>query len=381
MYWRITRVAWLLATAVCESRVELSLASIQSLWNLIALASGSEWGVCVLLLLLLLLSFRSRFRFDGMLEGQTYLISRALPSSCEHESKWFYMTCHLFEITSIKRPLGAEREPKEQGESNNAKRHKLPESPPLPALQEPLLPSDRSNSDHGHGGDGSDCSSFINQIGRDNSISCLARCSRSDYGALACVSKAFRSSSRAAICTGSAAKWISSNTGCSHELLQVYVRVLLAFGERAIVAGGTSDSGSILDSAELYNSETQTWTTLPSMNIARRNCSGVFMDGKFYVIGGIGSNNELLACGEEYDLKEETWTIKPNMSPGLHGPSGAPPLLAVVNNELYAANCAEKTLRKYDKAITLGSLWGDCRRGRIRWTVGGLLFELVAKGF
>lgn len=133
-----------------------------------------------------------------------------------------------------------------------------------------------------------------------------------------------------------------------------------SFGERAIVAGGTSDSGSILDSAELYNSETQTWTTLPSMNIARRNCSGVFMDGKFYVIGGIGSNNELLACGEEYDLKEETWTIKPNMSPGLHGPSGAPPLLAVVNNELYAANCAEKTLRKYDKSnntwITLGRL-------------------------
>eukprot|EP00494_Astrolonche_serrata_P017316 UN17498 len=85
--------------------------------------------------------------------------------------------------------------------------------------------------------------------------------------------------------------------------------------------------GSVLSSAELYNSETKSWITLLSMNKRRRMCSGVFMDGKFYVIGGMASNTEVLTCGEEYDLEKGTWRLIENMSEGLNGASGAPPLL------------------------------------------------------
>ncbi|KAK2375135.1 F-box/kelch-repeat protein [Trifolium repens] len=141
-----------------------------------------------------------------------------------------------------------------------------------------------------------------------------------------------------------------------------------SLGEIAILAGGCDSEGRILDSAELYNSETQTFELLPAMKKPRKMCSGVFMDGKFYVVGGIGGHDsKLLTCGEEYNLQTRTWTEIPNMSPGrstrgseMPAATEAPPLIAVVNNELYAADYADMEVKKYDKErklwITIGRL-------------------------
>ncbi|XP_040369014.1 F-box/kelch-repeat protein At1g74510 isoform X2 [Rosa chinensis] len=136
-------------------------------------------------------------------------------------------------------------------------------------------------------------------------------------------------------------------------------------GEIAIVAGGCDLCGNILSTAELYNSETGTWLTLPSMHEPRRMCSGVFMDGKFYVIGGIGGSS----AGEVYDLERGTWTEIPNMHPrkkkgagatDVPAIAGSPPLVAVVNNILYAADWGKLEVRKYDKErnvwVTIGGL-------------------------
>ncbi|XP_037419445.1 F-box/kelch-repeat protein SKIP11-like [Triticum dicoccoides] len=121
-------------------------------------------------------------------------------------------------------------------------------------------------------------------------------------------------------------------------------------GEKAYVAGGTDFSGRILSSTEMYDSETHTWRTLPSINRARKLCSGAFMDGKFYVIGGVANNSQLLTCGEEYDLNRQSWRVIDSMSEGLNiNGNGAPPLIAVVNNELYAADYRENGLKRYDK--------------------------------
>uniref|UniRef100_A0A1D1YAG1 F-box/kelch-repeat protein SKIP11 n=1 Tax=Anthurium amnicola TaxID=1678845 RepID=A0A1D1YAG1_9ARAE len=132
-----------------------------------------------------------------------------------------------------------------------------------------------------------------------------------------------------------------------------------SLGEIAIIAGGCNTLGTIYDSAELYNSENQTWISLPSMHKPRKMCSGVFMNKKFYVIGGTSTNGQL-TCGEEYDLETRTWRVIPNMFPLQNGATGAPPLVAVVNDELYAADYAQKEVWKYDKEdnkwITLGSL-------------------------
>lgn len=141
-----------------------------------------------------------------------------------------------------------------------------------------------------------------------------------------------------------------------------------SLGEVAIVAGGCDPAGNILGSAELYNSDTGTWESLPRMNKPRKMCSGVFMDGNFYVIGGIGVGNpNVLTCGEMYDLKTRRWHEIPNMFPARNTETGereppaaakAPPLLAVVKNELYAAYYSENEVRKYEKERNLWSTVG-----------------------
>ncbi|KAF8673440.1 hypothetical protein HU200_049005 [Digitaria exilis] len=130
-------------------------------------------------------------------------------------------------------------------------------------------------------------------------------------------------------------------------------------GHKAYLAGGIDYHGTVLSSAETYDCLQKRLDPLPSMNRARMLCSGVFMDGKVYVIGGKGSNNEELTCGEEYDF--ESWRVIEKMTEGLHvrvKSFGAPPLVAVVNNELYGADYIEKNVKKYDKKnnrwITLG---------------------------
>uniref|UniRef100_A0A0E0DIH5 F-box domain-containing protein n=1 Tax=Oryza meridionalis TaxID=40149 RepID=A0A0E0DIH5_9ORYZ len=122
-----------------------------------------------------------------------------------------------------------------------------------------------------------------------------------------------------------------------------------SFGEIAIVAGGCDKNGQVLKSAESYNSETGHWETLPDMNLPRRLSSGFFMDGKFYVIGGVSSQRDSLTCGEEYNLETRTWRRIHDMYPGGTSASQSPPLVAVVNNQLYAADQSTNVVKKYDK--------------------------------
>ncbi|KAH0455771.1 hypothetical protein IEQ34_015803 [Dendrobium chrysotoxum] len=350
-----------------------------------------------------------------MLEGHSWLISRALPSSCEQESKLAYMTNHILERTGNRKSLDIlPGDPVEVVNKDWGRRIKTVK----------FSDSSKCNPDC------RDSNNLISQIGRDNSISCLMRCSRSDYGVLASLNSGFRSLIRSGelyrlrrlnaitehwiyfSCNVNewesydpyCARWISlprmTHNECfmcsDKESLAVGTELLVfgkeeiahivrrysiltnswshgvtmnsprclfgsaSVGEKAIVAGGIDAHRTLLSSAELYNSETQTWTTLPSMNIPRKMCSGVFMDKKFYVIGGMASNTELLTCGEEFDPEKGTWRLIPNMSLGLNGARGAPPLVAVVNDELYAAHYLHQEVRKYDKKnniwITLGRL-------------------------
>ncbi|CAA3014291.1 F-box/kelch-repeat protein SKIP11-like [Olea europaea var. sylvestris] len=302
-----------------------------------------------------------------------------------------------------------------------------------------MPPCDHSNNKQ-HSGDNSDPSSLIAAIGYGNSISCLIRCSRVDYGAIASLNRSFRSLIRDGELyklrrkNGVVEHWVyfschlleweafdpsrrrwmhlprmnasncfvfsdKESLAVGTELLVfgrdfmsnvIYKYSLLtntwssgmsmdaprclfgsaSLGEIAILAGGCDSDGNILSSAELYNSDEGTWKTLQSMKKPRKMCSAVFMDGNFYVIGGIGGTDSvLLTCGEEYNLETETWTEIPNMSPVRTGKarendkpatSEAPPLIAVVNNELYAADYADMEVRKYNKIskawITVGRL-------------------------
>ncbi|GAA0183361.1 oxidase [Lithospermum erythrorhizon] len=376
-----------------------------------------------------------------MLEHRSCLVSRNYPRACERESNW---ACMSFRVDKIdvhhgKRPL--EKDDEEEviirKSFKNSDDELLDTALTLGSISKALV---ETAGNQQYAGDNSDSSSLIHNIGRDNSISCLIRCSRSDYGAIASLNREFRSLIRNGEIYrlrkqyGVVEHWVyfscqlleweafdpirrrwmhlptmipnecflfsdKESLAVGTELL-VFGREVLShviyryslltntwssgmsmnaprclfgsasLGEIAILAGGCDSQGNILSSAELYNSEFGTWRTLPSMNKPRKMCSGVFMDRKFYVIGGIGgSESKLLTCGEEYDMETETWTEIPNMSPVRIGAdrevvmlvtSEAPPLIAVVNNELYAADCADMEVRKYDKNnrvwVTVGML-------------------------
>lgn len=122
-----------------------------------------------------------------------------------------------------------------------------------------------------------------------------------------------------------------------------------SLGSIAIIAGGSDKYGNVLKSAELYDSSSGMWELLPSMHTPRRLCSGFFMDGKFYVIGGMSSITVSLTCGEEYDLKTRNWRKIEGMYPYVNEGVQAPPLVAVVDNQLYAVEHVTNMVKKYDK--------------------------------
>lgn len=374
-----------------------------------------------------------------MLEGRSCLVERLFQSSCQPDSKWSCMTFHLLDIGNNNNNNNKRRHEIEDSEDDHPQRKsaKLLSDSYERLLEMSSQASRQVSNNRRHAGNGSDSDSLISRIGRDNSISSLIRCSRYDYGRIACLSRSFRSLIR----TGELyrlrrlhgvvehwvyfsvqlleweafdpirLKWMhlprmDSNQCfmCSDkESLAVGTELLVfgkefnshvihryslltnswssgmtmnaprclfgsaSLGEIAILAGGCDSDGNNLSSAEMYNSENQTWETLPSMNKPRKMCSGVFMDGKFYVIGGIGgSENKVLTCGEEFDLRTRVWTEIENMSPGrsaaaneMPATAEAPPLVAVVNNQLYAADYADMEVKKYDKER---KLWGTVGR-------------------
>lgn len=490
--------------------------------------------------------------YRDMLEGRSCLFSRALPSSCEQESNWSYMTYRVEK--KEKRPLEIDAEEELQVEDANGKcppdidaqekqvipaikrrrplefdseedfrinlaigkgpleidledqhhpdvaggkrpleideeepqlssffklteAHESVEPTPTisdltlspedqshkqgppedesdkPGINLSLSLADQSNSQH-QAEFNSDLDSLIQSIGRDLSISCLIRCSRSDYGFIASLNRSFRSIIRSGELyrerrkNGVIEHWIyfscqlleweafdpirhrwmrlptmafnecfmcsdKESLAVGTELLvfgkEVMSHVIYRYsiltnswssgmsmnaprclfgsaslGEIAILAGGCDSQGNILSSAELYNSETGAWEMLPSMNKPRKMCSGVFMDGKFYVIGGIGgSDSKPLQCGEEYNLQTRVWTEIADMSPVRSGAprenetaaAEAPPLVAVVNNELYAADYADMEVRKYEKESRLWLTVGRLPERAVSMNGWGLAFR------
>ncbi|GAB4839979.1 F-box/kelch-repeat protein skip11 [Ancistrocladus abbreviatus] len=374
-----------------------------------------------------------------MVEGRSCLVSRPYPSSCEQESKWPCMSyCLEVEISGGKRRLERDAEEEEGGSRKSSKLLDPKEIERRAEFNVVSLPSAPANQRQAE--DQSNSDSLIHAIGRDNTINCLLRCSRVEYGSIASLNQSFRSLIRSGLLykwrrlNGVIEHWVyfschlleweafdpisrrwmhlprmSSNECfmCSDkESLAVGTQLLVfgkgvtshviykysiltnswssgmrmnaprclfgsaSLGNIAILAGGCDSQGGILSSAELYDSEEETWVPLPSMNKPRKMCSGVFMDGKFYVIGGTGGpDSKVLTCGEEFDLQTKTWREIPNMSPPRNGAAGeneipaaaeAPPLVAVVNNQLYAADYADMEVRKYNKEtrtwVTVGRL-------------------------
>ncbi|XP_071725253.1 F-box/kelch-repeat protein At3g27150-like [Rutidosis leptorrhynchoides] len=125
-------------------------------------------------------------------------------------------------------------------------------------------------------------------------------------------------------------------------------------GSFGFVAGGigTETGYEVLNTAEKYNPDHKSWEPIRSMHKRRKLCSGCYMDEKFYVIGGRDQGGTYLTCGEAYDEKTNTWELIPNMLEEVEAPVAtyqSPPLVAVVNNELYSLETTFNELKVYEK--------------------------------
>ncbi|KAK4752838.1 hypothetical protein SAY87_021636 [Trapa incisa] len=143
-------------------------------------------------------------------------------------------------------------------------------------------------------------------------------------------------------------------------------------GNHAVVAGGIRVDGNreVLRTAERYDPDGKSWVLLPSMNRRRQFCSGCYMDGKFYVIGGKSEDGQALTCAEAYDETNDKWELIPDMLKDTPiSTYHSPPLVAVVNNHLYALETSLNVVRVYVKATnswrTLGPvpIRADFNRG------------------
>ncbi|XP_062010332.1 F-box/kelch-repeat protein At3g27150 [Rosa rugosa] len=128
-------------------------------------------------------------------------------------------------------------------------------------------------------------------------------------------------------------------------------------GSYGYVAGGfgmVATGWEVMDFAERYIPQTKSWEPLPNMIKKRRYCSGCYMDNKFYVIGGRDPDGRGLSCAEAFDMEKKTWELIPDMlevddaqDQTLNNQS--PPLIAVVNNELYSLETRTNELKVYMK--------------------------------
>jgi N-acetylneuraminic acid mutarotase len=101
-----------------------------------------------------------------------------------------------------------------------------------------------------------------------------------------------------------------------------HTATLLQNGKVLVAAGLINyQSGAILNSAELYDPATGTWSITGSLNAARSDHTATLLpNGRVLVAGGQFSGNEL-SSAELYDPMTETWSITGNLNEnrGGHG--------------------------------------------------------------
>lgn len=88
-------------------------------------------------------------------------------------------------------------------------------------------------------------------------------------------------------------------------------------GNRVCVAGGQGNT-KFLDSAEVYDPATDTWSEIASLAVVRSSCQGFSLGGQFWVIAGEYVKNHHLnhyqrSSAEVYDAETDTWRFVANM--------------------------------------------------------------------
>lgn len=89
-----------------------------------------------------------------------------------------------------------------------------------------------------------------------------------------------------------------------------------------VYAIGGYDGVSQLSSVERYDIESDSWTTMASMSVARSALSVVAVDGRIYAIGGY-DGQEFSSVVECYDVDQNSWVLERSLPEGRSGHGAA----------------------------------------------------------
>ncbi|KAG0469758.1 hypothetical protein HPP92_016458 [Vanilla planifolia] len=184
--------------------------------------------------------------------------------------------------------------------------------------------------------DSCDLPDFIDAIGKDISIDCLIRCSRSDYGSLACVNRGFRSLIQSGklyrlrreneirehwvyfSCNLNEwesydpyrARWINLPRMPHNECFMCSDKESLAVGTELLVFGKEVTAHIVLSYSILTNS----WSPGVRMNSPRCLFGSASHGEKAIVAGGSDAHGVVLSSAELYNSETQTWTTLPSMN-------------------------------------------------------------------
>ncbi|MEC0229312.1 Kelch repeat-containing protein [Paenibacillus alba] len=92
----------------------------------------------------------------------------------------------------------------------------------------------------------------------------------------------------------------------------------------------TFTGGEVLNTVEMYDPVSDTWTKKANMPVALAATSSIAYNGKIYVFGGLTAGVRSVPTIQVYDPTTDTWTTKSNMPVANHG-AGA----VLLNNKIY----------------------------------------------
>lgn len=78
--------------------------------------------------------------------------------------------------------------------------------------------------------------------------------------------------------------------------------------------GGCSETGMPLDSVEVLDVASQTWSQLPPLPTARAGASVVAVDGQVMVLGGMNQQQTPLASVETFHPDEGKWETRASLT-------------------------------------------------------------------
>jgi len=84
----------------------------------------------------------------------------------------------------------------------------------------------------------------------------------------------------------------------------------VSIGTKVYVIGGRGSGGSVVNNVDVYDAATNSWGSTTPLNTARAFSSATVYDGKIYIVGGRSKTSLTLTTGEIYDptTSPPTWT-------------------------------------------------------------------------